>query len=207
MRLQQAGLGRRTGAPRAALYRLAVLRGLRRGEACGLRWSDIDLDAGHATIAQTVLQFGGQTILDTPKSRAGNRLVALDAETVKLLRAHRAAQLRKRLTTPDYQDNDLVFPRADGSHPSPDWVSERFKQIATRAGLPKIKLHEARRTATPLGLEADLDVKVVSVQLGHSTTTITRDLYQHVRQAVLDDAAEKVVALIPGPANASRAGS
>ncbi|GAA4574438.1 hypothetical protein [Planotetraspora kaengkrachanensis] len=58
--------------PLGLLYRLAVLRGLPRGEACGLRWADIDLDAGHATIVQTVLQFGGQTIVDTPKSeRAG----------------------------------------------------------------------------------------------------------------------------------------
>ncbi|MER5644791.1 hypothetical protein [Streptosporangium sp. NPDC002524] len=53
-------------------------------------------------------------------------------------------------------------------------------------------------SALLMGKEAGLDVKVVSVQLGHSTTTITRDLYQHVRRAVLDDAAEKVVALIPG---------
>ena len=144
------------------------------------------------------MQFGGRIIIDTPKSRAGNRVVSLDAETVRLLKAHHAAQRRKRFAAGDrYEDNDLVFPRANGRPPSPDWVTERFKQLAKDAGLPLIKLHEARHTATTLGLEAGLDVKIVSVQLGHSTTTITRDLYQHVRQAVLDDAAEKVVALIP----------
>ncbi|MEU0520092.1 tyrosine-type recombinase/integrase [Streptosporangium sp. NPDC006007] len=76
-------------------------------------------------------------------------------------------------------------------------MSERFRTIAKAASLPVIKLHEARHTAATPGLEAGLDVEVVSVWLGHSTT-ITRDLYQHVRQAVLDDAAEKVVALLPG---------
>ncbi|GAA3070617.1 site-specific integrase [Streptosporangium carneum] len=175
-----------------------LLRGLRRGEACGLRWSDIALTTGHATIFQTVLQYGGRIVIDTPKSRAGKRVVSLDAETVRLLKAHKKAQLRARLAAGDgYEDNDLVFPRRNGQVPSPDWVSEQFRVIRKAAGLPAIRLHEARHTAATLGLEAGLDVKVVSVQLGHSTTTITRDLYQHVRQAVLDDAAEKVVALIP----------
>ncbi|GAA3512000.1 integrase [Streptosporangium album] len=191
--------------PLGLLYRIALLRGLRRGEACGLRWSDMNLNTGHATIQQTILQFGGQTVIDTPKSKAGNRVVSLDSETVRLLKAHRATQRRARLAAGDgYKDNDLVFPRADGRPPSPDWVSERFQSIAKTAGLPVIKLHEARHTAATLGLEAGLDVKVVSVQLGHSTTTITRDLYQHVRQAVLDDAAERVVALIPSRRGASQ---
>jgi integrase len=98
-------------------------------------------------------------------------------------------------------------PRVDGRPLPPDRVTERFKQIARDAELPVIKLHEARHTAASLGLEAGLDVKIVSVQLGHSTTTITRDLYQHVRQAVLDDAAEKVVALIPERKSAREARS
>ncbi|WP_055480879.1 tyrosine-type recombinase/integrase [Sphaerimonospora mesophila] len=184
--------------PLGLLYRIVLLRGLRRGEACGLRWDDLDLAAGHAKVAQTVLQLGGRIVIDTPKSKAGNRVVSLDAETVALLKAHHNAQRRERFAAGDtYQDHGLMFPRSDGRPLPPDRVTERFKQLAKGAGLPVIKLHEARHTAASLGLEAGLDVKVVSVQLGHSTTTITRDLYQHVRQAVLDDAAEKVVALIP----------
>ncbi|GGS87514.1 site-specific integrase [Planobispora rosea] len=184
--------------PLGLLYRIVLLRGLRRGEACGLRWSDVDMDTGHARIMQTVLQLGGRIVIDTPKSKAGNRVVSLDTGTVKLLKAHHTAQRREKFAAGGgYEDNDLVFPRPDGRPLPPDRVTERFKQIAKDAGLPVIKLHEARHTAASLGLEAGLDVKVVSVQLGHSTTTITRDLYQHVRRAVLDDAAEKVVALIP----------
>jgi integrase len=59
-----------------------------------------------------------------------------------------------------------------------------------------IKLHEGRHTAATLALEAGVDVKVVSAQLGHSTTAITADIYQHVRRARADDAAEKVAALL-----------
>ncbi|GAA3443259.1 tyrosine-type recombinase/integrase [Planomonospora venezuelensis] len=194
--------------PLGLLYRIVLLRGLRRGEACGLRWSDLDMDTGHARITQTVLQLGGRIVIDTPKTRAGHRVVSLDTDTVSLLKAHHSVQRRERFAAGDrYEDNDLVFPRPDGRPLPPDRVTERFKQIARDTGLPVIKLHEARHTAASLGLEAGLDVKIVSAQLGHSTTTITRDLYQHVRQAVLDDAAEKVVALLPGRKGAQEASS
>lgn len=181
------------------LYRIILLRGLRRGEGCGLRWTDLDLDTGHATIAQTVLQLGGRITFDTPKTRAGKRVVSLDAETTRLLKAHRTAQRRERLAAGElYQDDfDLVFCRENGRPLAPDRVSLHFKELTIAAGLPAIKLHEARHTAATLGLEAGLDIKVVSDQLGHSTTRITQDLYTHVRRAVHDAAAEQVVALLP----------
>ncbi len=182
----------------ALLYRIVLLRGLRRGEACGLRWADLNLTTGHARIAQTILQLGGEIVVDTPKTKAGHRTVSLDKETVSLLKAHRRQQMKERLAAGEsWEEHDLVFPRPNGRPLPPDRVTERFKDIARDAGLPVIKLHEARHTAASLGLEAGLDIKVVSDQLGHSTTRITHDLYQHVRQAVHDDAAEKVVALLP----------
>jgi integrase len=190
------------------MYRIVLLRGLRRGEACGLRWQDIDFDAGTASIVQTVLYFDRTIVFDTPKSRSGSRVVSLDAETVGLLRAHLAAQRREQFAAgAAYESNDLRFP-GDNGRPLPPWqVSERFKELAKKAGLPVIKLHEARHTAATLGLEAGLDVKIVSVQLGHSGTAITRDLYQHVRRAVHEAAAEKVVALVPVRRNARQARS
>jgi integrase len=69
-------------------------------------------------------------------------------------------------------------------------------EMADEAALPRIKFHATRHTAATLALEAGVDIKVVSDQLGHSTTTITRDTYQHVRRATHRDAAEKVVALL-----------
>jgi integrase len=84
-------------------------------------------------------------------------------------------------------------------------VTRHFKNLATAAGLPPIKLHEGRHTAATLRLEADVDIRVVSEQLGHANTHITQNLYQHVRRAVLDQATEAVIRLLPDTAEQSQA--
>ncbi|MGW5686028.1 hypothetical protein [Nonomuraea sp. NPDC003754] len=80
-----------------ALYRLITLRGLRRGEAYGLRWKDVDLDQGSARIAWQLVQLAGQIHEGRPKTDASMRTIALDAETVGILRAHRRRQQEERL--------------------------------------------------------------------------------------------------------------
>ena len=180
-----------------ALWRLVLLAGLRRGEACGLRWQDIDLDAGCLRVAQTLLQLGGRVVTGTPKSASSGRTVSLDAETVRLLDEHQRAQRRERFAAGSaYEDAGLVFCDEIGRVYLPDRVSAWFRQAARDAGLPVIKLHEGRHSAATLALEAGIDIKIVSARLGHSTTAITSDLYTHVRRAVADDAAAKVAALL-----------
>ncbi|HEY0696312.1 MAG TPA: tyrosine-type recombinase/integrase [Micromonospora sp.] len=180
------------------LWRLVLLRGLRRGEVIGLRWADVDLAHRELRVVRPILQIAGKVVTSQPKTKAGERVVSLDKETVTLLKAHRREQVKERLAWADaYEDNDLVFAKEDGSLVRPDYVSRRFRTLAERFGLPVITLHMGRHTAATLALEAGIDVKVVSEQMGHATTTITRDLYQHVRRAVQDGAAEAVVALLP----------
>jgi integrase len=182
----------------ALLYRLVLLRGLRRGEACGLRWQDLDIESGHLRVTQEVLELGGRIVFDTPKSKTSRRVVSLDSETRRLIKAHQAAQRRERFAAgPSYTDSDLIFCNQVGEVLRPGHVSAEFKRLARGASLPAIKLHEGRHSAATLALEAGLDIKVVSAQLGHSQTSITHDLYQHVRQVVADDAAERVAALLP----------
>jgi integrase len=188
----------RTGDRLALLYRLVLLRGLRRGEACGLRWADIDLSRGEMRISRTVLQFGGKVTGGQPKTRAGERTVSLDAATVAMLKAHRRRQAAERLAAfGAYEDQDLVFAREDGTPVFPDHVSKHFAALARAAGLPRITLHMGRHTAASLALEAGLDIKLVSEQMGHSTTRITQDLYQHVRRSVAGEAAERVAGILP----------
>lgn len=188
----------RTVDPLALLYRLVLLRGLRRGEAVGMRWEGTDLENKEMRVTRPILQLGGRLVESTPKTRAGERTVSLDGATASLLRAHKMQQRYARLAWKGaYEDQDLVFAREDGTPWPPDYVSRRFGELALEAGLPRIRLHEGRHTAATLALEAGVDIKIVSDELGHSTTTITRDLYQHVRRAVHGDAAEKVVALLP----------
>ncbi|MER7126697.1 tyrosine-type recombinase/integrase [Micrococcus luteus] len=193
------------GDPLGLLYRLALLRGLRRGEGCGVRWPDLDLVAGRMRIEQTILQLGDRIVIDTPKTAAGRRTVSLDAETVRLLKAHSEVQRRERFAAAgDYVDHGLVFAQPTGEPISPERVTEGFKRIARRAELPVIRLHDGRHTAATLALEAGLDVKIVSDQLGHANTRITHDLYTHVRPAVHDEAAERVLTLVQGPASKAK---
>src|SRR5207245_2063569 len=79
------------------LWHLLATTGMRRGEALGLRWSDVDLDAGRAAVRQTLICVGQEPRFSTPKTRKGNRVVDLDERTVAALRAHRARQLADRL--------------------------------------------------------------------------------------------------------------
>jgi integrase len=86
-------------------------------------------------------------------------------------------------------------------------VSQHFRELAVVAGLPVIKLHEGRHTAATLARQARIDLKMVSEQLGHSTTRITQDLYQHVVRAEHDRAAEQVLSLIPESNRSRKTGS
>lgn len=192
------------------LYRIVLLRGLRRGEALGLLRADLSKDRRRVKVWQTVLHVAGKIVIDTPKTRAGERTLSLDSGTAELIPAHLRMLKRERLAAGEaYQDHGLLFCREDGTPYSPDAVSKDFQKQAAAAGLPVIRLHEARHTAATLALEAGLDIKIVSDQLGHSTTRITQDLYTHVRQAVHDEAAETVLNLLPekGAQDAGKLGS
>ena len=109
----------------------------------------MNLSDGVLTIDRTLLQLGGKLTEGTPKTRAGQRLVFLDSETARLLRAHRETQeLEKAFAGGAWQDDDLVFCQGDGRPWNPDFVSKRFKRLAAQAGVPLIKPHEARHSAT-----------------------------------------------------------
>ncbi len=147
---------------------------------------------------RTVLQLGGK-LYEEPaaKSKAGDRLVFLDAETADLLRAHHKAQLRARMKAgPAWQDNDLVFCQADGRPWNPDHVSKRFKKLAAQAGVPVIKLHEGgRHTGNSLMRDAGVDQEVRMREVGHAGRDIN-DRYTHVLIEAHLAAAEQTAALI-----------
>ncbi len=127
--------------PLYALFHLIAHRGLRRGESCGLAWTDVDLDAGRLAVRQQIVQLGWDTYEDAPKSDAGDREVALDAGTVAALRAHRRQQIASRLQWgPAWVDSGKVFTREDGSVLHPATVTDRFQALAAAAKLPPIRL-------------------------------------------------------------------
>jgi integrase len=182
----------------ACLWRFVLLRGFRRGEICGLADADVDTSRAAVTVNVALVQVGGKLIWGRPKSKAGERVVGLDKGTVEAIRAHRTLRKRERLAAGEaWADSGRMFTDELGEPLHPDYASRRFRELAEKAGLPVIKFHAARHTAATLALEAGIDIKIVSEQLGHSTTRITQDLYQHVRHQVHVDSAEKVVDLLP----------
>ena len=188
------------GDPLGLMFRVILLRGPRRGEACGFRWSGADLDEGYLTVERPILQLGGTMVESRPKTATSGRLIWLDARTTALLRAHRTAQAAARLRAGSaWEDNDLVFARPDGSPWPPDYVSRRFREIAAAAGLPVIKLHEARHSAASLARDAQVDPEIRRKTLGHADARMT-SFYTHVEAASYREAAEMVANLVDGAA-------
>jgi integrase len=179
------------------LWLLLITTGMRRGEAMGLRWQDIDLDANTLAIRQTRVQLGYQPLLSTPKTQKGRRLVALDPATTACLadlwdrREEECVGEGRRL-----DPADLVFTNEGGEPMHPERATRLFKNAGQKAGVPTIRLHDLRHTHATLALSAGVHPKVVSERLGHANIGITLDTYSHCLPALSEEAACRVAALI-----------
>lgn len=167
-----------------ALWWLIGLRGLRRGEACGLRWSEVDLDHGVLFIVRNRTTAGYQIIEGPPKTAAGTRAVALDKHTVQVLREHRHRQTEQRVrriaTGKAWHDSGYVFVRSDGTPIHPGYASCRFRLLVSQVNVPPIRFHDLRHGAASLAYEAGADLKTLQDLLGHSSILVTADTYTSV---------------------------
>lgn len=168
---------------------LALGTGMRRGEVLGLRWKDIDLSSGRARIAQTVqaTQEGLQFL--PPKTHRSKRSVSLPAFVVETLKRHRKTQNERRLLVGEsWHDHDLVIDRGNGEPLPPHTLSQQFRVASRKASLD-LNFHGLRHAHASLMLAGGVHLKVVSQRLGHSTISITADLYSHVSPSVEEEAA------------------
>lgn len=181
------------------LYHLFAFTGLRRGEACGLEWADVDLVEGAVTIRiQRFLVSYDEIEEDDPKSEASKDTVALDAGTVQVLRTWRARQDEEREQWGEaWVPSGKVFTRENGEALHPRDVSRTFARQAFNAGLPPIRLHDLRHGAATLLLAGGADMKVVQATLRHSSISMTADTYTEVLSEVARQAAEAAAALVP----------
>lgn len=186
-----------------ALWHLIATTGMRRGEALGLHWDDLDLDTGRLSIKRTLVQIANYTKdgtdweLGAPKTRSGYRQVELDSRTINVLRAHRARQAEERLLLGEHWlTTDFVFTRPDGRPTHPKLVSQQFRRLVSRHGLPPLPVHGLRHTWATLALQAGVHPKVVQERLGHSQISVTLDTYSHVTPAMDREAATTVAALL-----------
>jgi len=180
-----------------ALFHLVALRGLRRGEAAGLAWSDLDLDAGTLSVSGQLQQVGGRLAVAPPKSDAGRRVIALDRTTIAALREHKARQEAERdAAAGKWTETGYVFTTLVGKPVGPDRLTRLFRKLVTASGLPPVTLHGLRHGAATLALAAGTDLKVVQDQLGHSTIALTADTYTSVLPETASAAAERTAALL-----------
>jgi integrase len=184
-----------------AAWMLLATTGMRRAECLGLRWSDLDLDAGRAHVSQTVIMVKDEVRVGSPKTARSRRSVALDPATIAVLREHRRRMAAERLQMgAGFTDNGLVFCRPDGGPLHVERFSRTFVREVAKAGLPRITVHGLRHTWATLALRAGVHPKVVQERLGHSAIGVTLDVYSHVTEGLHGGAANLVAGLIAGDA-------
>ena len=166
----------------APLLMLGALTGLRRGELCALRWTDVHLDVGELDVARAVVVVPGGLAEKSTKTGRERRL-ALDPVAVALLEQHRhQVEGWAREAEATLADDAFVFsPFVDASTPfRPDNVTGFFIRVRDSLGLEGVRLHDLRHfTATQL-IGANVDIRTVAGRLGHSDASLTLRVYSHV---------------------------
>lgn len=175
----------------AALWAFALETGMRPGEYLALRWSDVDLDTGTATVQRSLVwRKDGQFEFSPPKTAKSRRKVPLSPGLVLELKAHKKAQAEERMATgPAWKDQALVFAASNGGPIRRENLTKRhFKPLLKAAKLPDIRLYDLRHCTATLLLAKGVNPKVVAERLGHSSITLTLDTYSHVLPDIQEQA-------------------
>lgn len=176
-----------------ALYAVTLTFGLRRGEALGLSWSDINLDSGLVHVRRQLRRERlpveqpqasarrTHLVLRDLKTKRSRRTLHLTPALDALLRSHRARQAKERLAAgPGWEESDLIFTTRKGTPIDPDNFAHYFHRLCARADLGHWTPHELRHSAASIMLAQGTPLWVVSEVLGHASVAITKDVYGHL---------------------------
>ena len=165
-------------------FLLLALCGLRRGEVLGLRWSDVDFDAGTVRIRQQVQRVAGALRVGPVKTKAGRR-------TLPLLDVIRSALLERQVQQVSSQEiagsawhgfaegQALIFTSRTGNPIEPRNLVRSFQLICKQGDIRIIRVHDTRHTTATLLKDLGVPVRDAQLILGHSTVSITQEIYQH----------------------------
>lgn len=177
---------------------LILHRGLRRGEALGLRESDVDLTGRTVTINQQLTTLGYRPVIKIVKTYAGDRIIALDASTTTALRIYQERRERRQADAA-WPKTGLFFVRPDGRQWHPEQFSDRFERLVAASGLPPIRLHDLRHCAATFLKASGSDLKDIQEVLGLSSITVAANTYTSVVHELESERAkaEAAAALVP----------
>ncbi len=180
-----------------ALWRLALFTQLRPGELIGLRWADLDLDAGTLYVAatRTIDEDGKVTLGDSPKTPDSARPIPLPGATVLALRRHRARQNELRLRHPlgtEWNSLGLVFPSPRGRLYNHQTLTRRLDALCEWAAVRRLTPHGLRHTGATWLARRGVDPATISARLGHSSVAFTMNTYVHPNDDDQRDAGERL---------------
>ena len=158
-----------------------VYSGLRKGELCGLKWADVDLERGILTVNGGLEYLPSVGLYEeAPKTENGKRSIKLPTTAVTVLKEHKKRQAEDRLALGDrWKDTGYIFTGWDGAPMHPDSLYQWFASFVKRNNLPNITLHSLRHTNASLMIANGIDLATVSKRLGHADTSITARVYTH----------------------------
>jgi integrase len=182
-----------------SLFGLMLSTGLRRGEALGLRWEDVDLKKRVVVVRRQLQRVGGELVTNDVKTAKSRRAVNIAPPVVKMLKSRKAAQAKDRLAAGEaWEETGYVFTTQLGTPLDPRNIQRDFQTICTKAGIGKWHPHELRHSAASLMLAAGVPIQVVSDVLGHSSIRMTADVYGHVLQPQREEAAAALAGVLFG---------
>ena len=191
--------------PLDTFVHIGALLGLRRGEIIGLSWNDIDFDSNylyvrHSARELTVRRPDGSSqttlVLNDPKTKHSRRKVEMNVALVESLRRQQLRQRKAKLAAGSaWSETDAVFTSSVGTRLFPSNVHKQYKKLTQSLGLRYVRIHDLRHTVAHLLLDDEVPLESVSRLLGHSSLSITMDIYAQNVQSVADRGARGMAEL------------
>ncbi len=182
-----------------ALFSVALALGMREGEALGLRWQEVDLQARTLRVNVALQRIEGKLLLVEPKTERSRRTLPLPESIVATLRLHRVHQLEDKMIAGDrWKESGLVFTSSIGTPLLARNVVRKFHSLLKKAGLPHHRFHDLRHSCASLLLAQGVPARTVMEILGHSQINLTLNTYAHVMPAMMRDAANVMDSVLTG---------